>query len=782
MPSSFTDSVWLESDAPCVPVRAIDDQVASRIWFKSQPVDRDFCFRVTQLQLSTDSSDQGDVGDMQAGSWTWFELVILRGDSTSDEPKYKDGKELAWRSHSNRLADPTFTTQRDGDSPSITRHFGAIFNCRSELLANLEASWGRFGRSARVLDEDLYTPHRWTLSANNVPSLSDTVHDGSYSIMASNSCFVKSDTNDLTYKLWFATAMFDEWAIKQLEAVQLFTYSRCQESRTEAIAEGESFSWFDLVILETPFETAPKVTNGVSLVWKSHSNSSAHIHRFGTQGQVFDIDISDEAVPYSQQIAQIKACLEPGNAIGVRVCAQYPGWENYAQSGQLVVRISNENREAPPLAIPDMTVADDELKEAQRAMEKLYKEIGYSSTTTATLSNETRADLVFPPPPPYKDPRADSAPSAPPPPYKGSRPLRLLSLDGGGVRGVSSLRILKKIMEEVAQVEGKKFVKPCEYFDMIAGTSTGGLIALMLGRLRMSIKECEDAYDDISKKVFGTKSGWIVTGEKSAFAFGSNVYEGRLLEEAVKEIVKRRLGDFNAPIKEAADPACKVLVMAALASAVENGNRAVHLRSYDIGVTVPSEYTGWSIWEAARATSAAPTYFDRLSKGGKEFVDGGLGWNNPTFELLSELRAVYSKGFTIGCVVSIGTGIPPKLKLGSGLMSTKDFIAIMANSETVHNTANSITTMYPQAYEEKYWRFNMSKAASEQDWVEKVVSEYWGLRKTVEKKAYEDIMVSMDDWEAIGMIRALTNKWLDHNDTKEQIQECAKRIAIVNKL
>ena len=44
--------------------------------------------------------------------------------------------------------------------------------------------------------------------------------------------------------------------------------------------------------------------------------------------------------------------------------------------------------------------------------------------------------------------------------------------------------------------------KPCEYFDLIGGTSTGGLIAIMLGRLQMTIAECREAYLDISAKLF----------------------------------------------------------------------------------------------------------------------------------------------------------------------------------------------------------------------------------------------------------------------------------------
>ena len=63
---------------------------------------------------------------------------------------------------------------------------------------------------------------------------------------------------------------------------------------------------------------------------------------------------------------------------------------------------------------------------------------------------------------------------------------RILALDGGGVRGLSSLLILQKLMDEVADKKGDgKPALPCEYFDLICGTGTGGLIALMLGRLRM---------------------------------------------------------------------------------------------------------------------------------------------------------------------------------------------------------------------------------------------------------------------------------------------------------
>ncbi len=64
----------------------------------------------------------------------------------------------------------------------------------------------------------------------------------------------------------------------------------------------------------------------------------------------------------------------------------------------------------------------------------------------------------------------------------------------------------------------------------------------------------------------------------------------------------------------------------------------------------------YKIWEAARATSAAPTFFKRIEIGNKQpFVDGGLGHNNPSRAVLDEAEAVFG-GHQIGCLVSIGTG------------------------------------------------------------------------------------------------------------------------------
>jgi hypothetical protein len=74
--------------------------------------------------------------------------------------------------------------------------------------------------------------------------------------------------------------------------------------------------------------------------------------------------------------------------------------------------------------------------------------------------------------------------------------------------------------------------------------------------------------------------------------------------------------------------------------------------------TYPSREThlGCKIWEAARATSAAPTFFKRIEIGrGQPFIDGGLGRNNPSRVVLDEANSLF-RARPIGCLVSIGTG------------------------------------------------------------------------------------------------------------------------------
>lgn len=135
----------------------------------------------------------------------------------------------------------------------------------------------------------------------------------------------------------------------------------------------------------------------------------------------------------------------------------------------------------------------------------------------------------------------------------GGRQLCLLSIDGGGVRGLSALYILKQLMGFINHNDPPK---PCDYFDMIGGTSTGGLIAIMLGRLCMSVDECIEEYKSLSAEVF--------THCKHRVTWRGDV-QGRFDHEALvrgtKALLSRRGFDENAQLQiPGDDSACKVYV------------------------------------------------------------------------------------------------------------------------------------------------------------------------------------------------------------------------------
>lgn len=130
--------------------------------------------------------------------------------------------------------------------------------------------------------------------------------------------------------------------------------------------------------------------------------------------------------------------------------------------------------------------------------------------------------------------------------------LRLLALDGGGVRGLSSLMILRKLMQTI---DPEAPPKPCDYFDMIGGTSAGGLIAVMLGRLEMTVDACINAYSELSSKVLEKKAHRVNIKGQLQGRFGAAE-----LEKAIKKIVVQQgLAEYS--LLKNDDPSkCKVYV------------------------------------------------------------------------------------------------------------------------------------------------------------------------------------------------------------------------------
>lgn len=196
---------------------------------------------------------------------------------------------------------------------------------------------------------------------------------------------------------------------------------------------------------------------------------------------------------------------------------------------------------------------------------------------------------------------------------------KILSLDGGGVRGLSIIMILKYIMKTLNQKRGT-VLHPWQEFDMIGGTSTGGIIAIMLGRLRMSLDECEEAYKTLSKEIFSaTAHGSANPRRMYDFLKANGKFDEKPLESSIRDTLLGRNLAENELLQDRDPDACRVFVCATRA---ENSAPAV-LRSYESSRNDPF-YDICQIWEAVRATSAASTFFEPIQIGPNEetFVDG----------------------------------------------------------------------------------------------------------------------------------------------------------------
>lgn len=88
-------------------------------------------------------------------------------------------------------------------------------------------------------------------------------------------------------------------------------------------------------------------------------------------------------------------------------------------------------------------------------------------------------------------------------------------------------------------------LEPWQEFDMIGGTSTGGLLAIMLGRLRMSIDDCESAYLNMSRTIFTrSRAAANYVGRAYDFLQAGAKFEAQPLEDSIKNAIRdARLGD-----------------------------------------------------------------------------------------------------------------------------------------------------------------------------------------------------------------------------------------------
>ncbi|XP_064601100.1 85/88 kDa calcium-independent phospholipase A2-like [Liolophura sinensis] len=221
-------------------------------------------------------------------------------------------------------------------------------------------------------------------------------------------------------------------------------------------------------------------------------------------------------------------------------------------------------------------------------------------------------------------------------------PQRVLCLDGGGIRGIVLIQMLIAI-EKAAAVP----IKEC--FDWIGGTSTGGILAIGIA-IGKPLQQILGMYFGLRDKVF----------------VGTRPYPSKPLEDLLKKELSETLvmSDIKYP---------KILVTGALADRFPP--ELHYFRNYVPPIVYrptsegplqsvhppPSEQL---VWQAARCSGAAPTYF----RASGPFLDGGLVSNNPTLDVMTEIHE-YNIGLKtqgrheeitpLGVIVSLGTGRIP---------------------------------------------------------------------------------------------------------------------------
>lgn len=105
-----------------------------------------------------------------------------------------------------------------------------------------------------------------------------------------------------------------------------------------------------------------------------------------------------------------------------------------------------------------------------------------------------------------------------------------------------------------------------------------------------------------------------------------------------------------------------------------SGNTPVLIRSYTHDTAVePLSITGCTIWQAARATSAAATFFDPIKIGLQKYLDGATGMNNPVEYVFEEVKSIWPDAVSrIRCLSSVGTGVPDLKDFGENMKEVID--------------------------------------------------------------------------------------------------------------
>ncbi|KMJ59489.1 patatin [Bacillus sp. LL01] len=204
--------------------------------------------------------------------------------------------------------------------------------------------------------------------------------------------------------------------------------------------------------------------------------------------------------------------------------------------------------------------------------------------------------------------------------------MKMLCLDGGGIRGVFAVSILQEIEREYKQ-------PIAELVDLVAGTSTGSIIASSIS-IKKPMEEVLVGY-----KVYGKK---IFTRQAKVGLFKS-IYSDRQLRRFIMQAFgKRRMADITSPL---------------LIPAVDltHGRPFVHRSNYG---NKAAKDLSVHLWDAVLSSCSAPVYFPPNNIGNDYLsIDGGLWANNPSMVCITEGVGYFKMKLEDMAILSIGTGL-----------------------------------------------------------------------------------------------------------------------------
>jgi predicted acylesterase/phospholipase RssA len=199
--------------------------------------------------------------------------------------------------------------------------------------------------------------------------------------------------------------------------------------------------------------------------------------------------------------------------------------------------------------------------------------------------------------------------------------VKVLTIDGGGIRGLIPALVL-------ADIERRTERRIADLVDMIAGTSTGAILACALGKPDpLPAAEIASLYEEEGPRIFDRSLLKQIT------SLGGFLDE-RYSDSGLVRALERYLADT--PMTAATVPL--------LLTAYDTEARAIHLLRSE------GEHSGATMVEAAHASSAAPTYFEPVRLDGATLIDGGVFATNPALVAYAELRG------KLELLLALGTG------------------------------------------------------------------------------------------------------------------------------